>query len=337
MKAPSATASSSSSQPHPATKVNIAIDVSQETLDIAVHETGTHWTCKNRSAALPALIKKLKKLQPERVVFEPSGGYENPVVGKLAAAGLPLARVDAHKVRQFAGATGKRAKTDRIDAFLLARYGAVIQPPITPLKNAEAQALEHLVARRDQLVEMLGSERLRLKQAHRQEWPGALIKDLEGHISELQKRLDQADGELNRMLESSPLWQARDELLRSVPGVGQVTTRVLLAYLPELGQGDAKQLAGLCGLAPYARESGRWKGKRTIRGGRARVRTALYLAALVGSRHNPVIKAFYQRLLGAGKIKKLALVACARKLLGILHTMLKNQTPWREQKIAFPS
>jgi transposase len=329
----SSKASSSSSSPSPITTTNIGFDVSKETLDIAVHESGAHWVCPHKPAAFPALIEQLQQLNPERVIVEASGGYERVLATRLAAAGLPVVVVNPAQVRHFARATGKLAKTDRIDAFLLARFGAVIKPPIRPLKSAETQALEHVLARRDQLVEMLCTESVRLKQAQRQEWPAAVIKDLREHIAELKKRLAQSEDGLARLLESSPVWRVNEELLRSVPGVGPTTARVLLAHLPELGQGDVKQLAGLCGLAPHARESGHWTGKRSLQGGRTRVRTALYMAALVACRHNPRFRDFYQHLLAAGKAKKVALMACARKLLVILHFMVKEQTPWQVKNI----
>jgi transposase len=325
--------SSSKSKPKPATTTHIGIDVSERTLDIGVHESGVHWVCEHKRAAFPALIKQLKKLRPERIIVEASGGYERILVTRLAAAGLPVIVVNPAQVRHFARATGRLAKTDRIDALLLSRFGATLKPLVRPLKSAETQAFEHLLARRDQLVEMLTTERIRLKQAQRQEWPGLVLKDLREHIGELEKRLAQSEGELSATLQSSPLWRVNDELLRSVPGVGHVTSRVLLAHLPELGQGDVKQLAGLCGLAPHARESGHWTGKRSIKGGRSRVRTALYMAALVASRTNPVFIEFYQRLLAAGKEKKVALMACARKLLVILHAMVKQQIPWLTKNI----
>jgi transposase len=329
----SSSSSKSKSKTNPATTTHIGIDVSEKTLDIAVHESGAHWVCAHERAAFPALIKQLKALRPERIIVEASGGYERVLVTRLAAAGLPVIVVNPAQVRHFARATGKMAKTDRIDALLLARFGATLKPPIRPLKSAETQALEHLLARRDQLVEMLSTECIRHKQARRQEWPAPIVKDLRDHIAELEKRLARSEDDLSQMLQSSPVWRVNDKLLQSVVGVGPTTARVLLAHLPELGQSDVKQLAGLCGLAPHARDSGHWTGKRSIKGGRARVRTALYMAALVASRHNPVFKKFYQHLLDVGKEKKVALIACARKLLVILHYIVKRQTPWQVKNI----
>src|SRR5262249_51661863 len=236
------------------------------------------------------------------------------------------------QVRDFARATGQLAKTDRLDAFVLARLGAALQPAVRPLKSAETQELEALVNRRAQLVEMLTAERLRLQQAQQQRRP-TIIKDLKAHISWLQQRLDQCQDELSQLLRGSPLWRETDQRLQSVPGVGPITSLVLLAELPELGHFPNKQLVALCGLAPHARDSGKWRGKRTTRGGRARVRTALYLAALVASKHNLVIKTFYRRLLSAGKEKKVALTACMRKLLVILNAMFRNQTSWQPPRL----
>lgn len=318
----------------PRATTNIGIDVSEKTLDIAVHESGDHWVCEHTRAAFPALIKQLKKLCPERIIVEASGGYERILVMRLAAAGLPVIVVNPAKVRHFAQATGTMTKTDRIDALLLARFGATLNLPVRPLKSAETQAFEHLLVRRDQLVEMLSTERIRLKQAQRQEWPTVIVKDLREHIGELEKRLAHSEDDLSRTLQASPVWRVNDELLQSVPGVGPTTARVLLAHLPELGRGDIKFISGLCGLVPHARDSGKWTGKRSIKGGRSRVRQALYMAALVASRHNPVFIEFYQRLLAAGKPKKVALVACARKLLVILHFIVKEQSPWRATIIA---
>lgn len=307
---------------------NIGIDVSKETLDIAIHETQTHWTSKHEFTEFPQLVKSLLALQPTRIIVEASGGVENLLVSYLAAAGLPVIVVNPRQVRDFARATGQLAKTDRIDALVLARFGATIAPDIRQLKSAETQELEALVARRTQLVNMLTAERVRLQQAQQQRRQ-SIIADLKAHINWLEKRLDKCEGDLSQLLGSSPIWRASEERLRSVPGIGPVTTLVLIAELPELGQLPDKQIVALCGLAPHARDSGKWHGKRTTRGGRARVRTALYMAALVATKHNLVIKTFYRRLLRAGKEKKVALTACMRKLLVILNAMFRNQSSWQ--------
>jgi len=306
---------------------NIGIDVSKETLDIAVHESAVHWTSKHDFTEFSQLLKSLKALHPIRIIIEASGGLENLLASYLGAHNLPVIVVNPRQVRDFARATGKLAKTDRIDAFVLASFGATLKPAVRQLKSAETQELEALVARRTQLVNMLTAERVRLQQAQQQRRQ-SIVVDLKAHISWLEKRLDKCEGDLSQLLRSSPIWRATDERLQSVPGIGPVTALVLIAELPELGQLPDKQIVALCGLAPHARDSGKWHGKRTTRGGRARVRTALYMAALVATKHNLVIKTFYHRLLSAGKQKKLALTACMRKLLVILNAMFRNQTSW---------
>lgn len=316
----------------PAPSINVGIDVSKETLDMAVHETETHWTSKHEFTEFPQLLQTLRSLTPTRIIIEASGGTENLLVSYLATNGLPVIVVNPRQVRDFARATGQLAKTDRIDAFVLARFGATLEPAVRQLKSAENQELEALVARRAQLVNMLTAERLRLQQAQ-QRRRKAIVADLRAHISWLEKRLDKCEGDLSQLLRSSAVWRASDERLRSVPGVGPVTALVLIAELPELGQLPDKQIVALCGLAPHARDSGKWHGKRTTRGGRARVRTALYMAALVATKHNLVIKTFYQRLLRAGKAKKVALTACMRKLLVILNAMFRNQTSWQPPRL----
>lgn len=318
------------SSPSPST--NIGIDVSKETLDIAVHETAVHWTSKHEYLELPELLKTLRALKPLRIIIEASGGIENLLVSYLAAARLPVIVINPRQVRDFARATGQLAKTDRIDAVVLANFGATLKPAVRQLKSAETQELEALVARRMQLVNMLTAEKVRLQQAQQQQRQG-IVADLKAHISWLKKRLDKCEGDLSRQLRSSPIWRTTDKRLQSVPGIGPVTALVLIAELPELGLLPDKQLVALCGLAPHARDSGKWHGKRTTRGGRARVRTALYMAALVATKHNLVIKTFYRRLLRAGKQKKVALTACMRKLLVILNAMFRNHTFWQPPRL----
>jgi len=311
---------------------NIGIDVSKETLDIAVHESAVHWTNKHDFTEFSQLLKALKALHPIRIIIEASGGLENLLASYLGAHNLPVIVVNPRQVRDFARATGKLAKTDRIDAFVLASFGATLKPAVRQLKSAETQELEALVARRTQLVNMLTAERVRLQQAQQQRRQ-SIVADLKAHISWLEKRLHICEGDLSQLLRLSPIWRASDERLQSVPGIGPVTALVLIADLPELGQLPDKQIVALCGLAPHARDSGKWHGKRTTRGGRAQVRTALYMAALVATKHNLVIKTFYRRLLSAGKQKKLALTACMRKLLVILNAMFRNQTSWHSPRL----
>src|SRR5688572_2233767 len=318
------------SSPSPA--MNIGIDVSKEKLDIAVYETDAHWTSEHEFTEFPELIKQLHSLTPTRIIIEASGGLEHLLVSYLATAGLPVIVINPRQVRDFARATGQLAKTDRLDALVLARLGATLQPAVRQLKSAETQELEALVNRRAQLVEMLTAERLRLQQAEQQQ-RSAIVADLKAHIRWLKKRLDQCEEDLSQRLRSSPLWRETDRRLQSVPGVGPITSLVLIAELPELGHLPDKQLVALCGLAPHARDSGKWHGKRTTRGGRARVRAALYMAALVATKHNLVIKTFYRRLLSAGKEKKVALTACMRKLLVILSAMFRHQISWQPPRL----
>ena len=308
---------------------NIGIDVSKASLDVAVHETGSQWSCRNELLALPELTEKLRALKPKRILLEASGGAEALLAAHLGAAGLPVIVINPRQVRDFAGAIGQRAKTDRIDALVLARFAAQVQPPLRPLKPVETELLEQLVGRRDHLVQMHISERLRLQQAERQLHHRTIVAGLKDHLKYLEKRIEQVEREITKFIRSSPLWTETDKRHQSVPGVGPVTSRVLIAELPELGKLDHKEIASLCGLAPHARDSGKFHGKRTIRGGRARVRTALYMAALAATRHNPQIKLFYERLLKAGKEKKVALIACAHKLLITLNAMAKNNTAWQ--------
>ena len=312
----------------PSPETNLGIDISKATLEVAVHETNTHWTTKHEFTEFPRLIEALRSLTPTRIIVEASGGLEHLLVSCLATAGLPVIVVNPRQARDFARAIGQLAKTDRLDSFVLARLGATLKPAVRPLKSAETQELEALVSRRAQLVEMLTAERLRLQQAQQQRRQ-SIIKDIKAHISWLQQRLDQCEHDLSQRLRSSPLWRETAERLQSMPGVGPITSLVLIAELPELGQLSNKQIVALCGLAPHPRDSGKWHGKRTTRGGRARVRATLYMATLVATKHNLVIKAFYGRLLQAGKQKKVALTACMRKLLIILNAMFRNHTSWQ--------
>jgi transposase len=248
------------------------------------------------------------------IVVEATGGLEAPLVGQLATAGLSVAVVNPRQARDFAKAIGVLAKTDRVDAQILARFGQAVQPAVRPLKPEETLALEAILTRRRQIIEMITAESNRLSSA-----APRIAKQIRQHIAWLEKRLDEADQDLDDMLRQSPVWQHKAQLMTSVPGVGRVTAATLLAELPELG------------ALPRREISGKYRGRRTIWGGRAAVRAALYMAAVVASRHNPVIRAFYEKLVAAGKLKKVALVACMRKLLVILNAMLKHDTPWHHQ------
>ncbi len=260
------------------------------------------------------------------VLVEASGGLELPLVAALATGELPVVVVNPRQVRDFARATGKLAKTDALDAAVLAHFAEAVRPPVRPLRDAETQVLNSLVARRHQVMTMLVSEKNRLSAAA----TVAVRPRIEAHIAWLERELEDLDEGLRRTLRQSPVWREKDDLLRTVPGVGEQLSLTLLAYLPELGTLDRRQIAALVGVAPFNRDSGTLRGKRTVWGGRARIRATLYMGALVASRFNPVIRDFYQRLLAAGKPKKLALTACMRKLLVILNSMLKHRSPWRD-------
>ncbi len=265
------------------------------------------------------------------VVLEPTGGLELPAVAALAAASLPVAVVNPRQVRDFARATGTLAKTDALDAASLAHFADAVRPVVRPMKDAETQVLSSLVARRHQVISILVSEKSRLGSAI-----SAVRPRIEAHIAWLKQELNDIDEELRQTLRSSPVWREKDDILRSVPGVGEQLSLALLAQLPELGTLNRRQVASLVGVAPFSRDSGTMRGKRTVWGGRARVRAVLYMATLAASRFNPVIRDFYQRLLAAGKPKKVALVACMRKLLVILNSMLKQRSPWRAERASTP-
>jgi transposase len=278
------------------------------------------------SAGLEDLIARLRRLLPALIVLEATGGYEQVVSASLAAAGLPVAVVNPRQIRDFARATGKLAKTDRLDALAIARFAQAIKPEPRPLADAQAQMLGELVARRRQVIEMIGMESNRLRQARAK----TVKRTIEHLLAALQVELSTLESELDETIRGTPIWREREELLTSVPGIGDVTARVLLAELPELGQVDRHQVAALAGLAPFNRDSGQWRGERHIQGGRAGVRTALYMPTVVATRYNPVIRALYRRLRAAGKKPKVALTACMRKLVTILNAMLRDGTPWRE-------
>lgn len=308
--------------------VSIGIDVSKATLTIAVVPTGETWTSATTPRAVDALVTRLRAHQPTVIVVEATGGYEAALVAPCAAAGLPIAVVNPRQVRAFAQAVGRTAKTDAIDAALLAQFGARVQPTPRPVADAATEALGALVARRRQLLEMLGAERQRLAQAPP---TGPIARDLRNHIRWLERRVQDVDGEIGTAIQQSPVWRVHEDLLRSVPGIGPTVARTLLADLPELGRLDRRAIAALVGVAPFNCDSGQHRGQRHIWGGRAPVRAALYMAALVATRHNARLGAFYHRLRTAGKPAKVALVAVMRKLLTIVNTMIKHQTRWQDQ------
>lgn len=309
----------------------VGIDISKDVLVIAVHPEARTWTSATSAEAVEQLVEQLRAVQPVVIVVEATGGYELPVVSACAAAGLPITVVNPRQVRAFAKALGRTAKTDAIDAALLALFGARVQPEVRRLPDAETRALAALVGRRRQLLEMLGAEQRRLAQAPP---TGPVTRNLRTHIRWLERQVGEVDDEIGGAVQRSPVWRVQEDLLRSVPGIGPIVARTLLAELPELGRLDRRTIAALVGVAPFNRDSGQWRGRRMIWGGRAPVRAALYMAAVVASRHNPVLRAFYTRLRGAGKPAKVALVAVMRKLLTTLNAMLKHQAKWSDATVA---
>ena len=303
--------------------IYVGMDVAKAQVDVAVRPTDDRREVSYDDAGVRQLVSRLKALEPVMVLLEASGGLELPLVAALAAAALPVVVVNPSQVRDFARATGKLAKTDFLDAAVLAHFAEAVRPPVRPLRDTETQALNSLAARRYQVMTMLVSEKNRLSSA-----TIAVRPRIEAHIAWLEQELDDLDEGLRQTLRQSPVWREKDDLLRTVPGVGEQLSLTPLAHLPELGTLDRREIAALVGVAPFNRDSGTLRGKRTVWGGRARVRAALYMGALVGSRFNPLIRDFYQRLLAAGKPKKLALTACMRKLLVILNSMLKHRSPW---------
>ena len=308
----------------------VGIDVSKAQLDVAVRPTGKRWVLPYDETGIEGLIPQIVDLEPALVLLEATGGLELPLVAALAAAALPVVVVNPRQVRDFAKATGTLAKTDTLDAGVLAHFADAVRPEVRPLKDAETQVLNSLTARRHQVMTMLVSEKNRLGTASGAVSPRAVSPRIEAHIAWLEQELSDLDKGLRQTLRQSPVWREKDDLLRTVPGVGPQLSLTLLVHLPELGTLDRKQIAALVGVAPYNRDSGTRRGKRAVWGGRSRVRAVLYMGALVASRHNPAIRDFYQRLLAAGKPKKVALVASMRKLLVTLNAMLKHGYPWRD-------
>ena len=302
------------------------IDIAKAHLDLAIHLSGEPWRVTNDDVGISATVTHLRELDPTLIVVEPTGGLELPLTAALAAAGLPVAVVNSRQVRDFAKATGRLAKTDRLDAQVLAHFAQAVQPTPRPLPDAQTQELAAFLARRHQLVQMLTAEKNRLGTTRL-----PVSQRVRAHISWLTQELADTDKQLSDSIRESPIWRAKDDLFQGVKGIGPVVSITLMADLPELGTLDRWGIAALVGLAPFNRDSGLLRGKRKVWGGRARVRAALYMATLVATRYNPVIKAFYHRLLEAGKVKKVALTACMRKLLTILNAMLKHNRPWNPE------
>ena len=300
----------------------VGIDVSKATLDVAVHGGATSVHANDR-AGIAALVATVAALGPQLVVLEATGSYHASVTSALVAAGVPTAVVNPAQVRDFARSTGRRAKTDRLDAQLLAQFAAVVQPTPRPLPDEATQDLAALVDRRRQLLDMHVAERNRLQVAR-----PSVQRDIAKHLRYLEIALERADADLDDWIKRSPVWRAQEDLLRSVPGIGPQSARILIADLPELGRLNRREVAALVGLAPFAQDSGTWRGQRRCWGGRSAIRAVLYMATVCATRYNPVIKAHYARLRAAGKPAKVALTACMRHLLIILNAMAKTQQRW---------
>ena len=316
----------------------VGIDVAKASFDVAVRLSSRpsgdrqtdgleQWHASNDEVGIGSTVKRLQELRPALIVLEATGGLELPLMGALAGVGLPVVAVNPRQARDFAKGTGRLAKTDRVDARALAHFAEAVRPSVKPLPSEQSQKLGAHLARRRQLVEMITAEQNRLHSS-----PLELRERIAAHIDWLRQELKDTDSQLSNLIKASPLWREKDDLLQSVPGVGPVLSVTLLSELPELGQLDRQQIAGLVGVAPLNHDSGKFRGQRHIWGGRAQVRAVLYMATLTATSHNPAIQRFYQHLLALGKLKKVALVACMRKLLTILNSMVKNSTPWDQQR-----
>jgi transposase len=310
--------------------MHVGIDVSKSHLDAHVHETGMTFRVSNDDAGIEELVVQLESLKPERVVMEATGGYENAAFAVLSVRGFPVAVVNPRSTRHFAQATNRLAKTDEVDAACLAEFSAVLKPRITPLPDEEVSELDFLITRRRQLVEQLVSEKNRRSGPliQRKGTDSRVTKSLDRHIDWLEKEIAKFDEQIKQRIQSSPAWKQKDDLLQSVPGVGATTSAKLLASLPELGELDRKRIAALAGLAPYNNDSGQRSMPRHIRGGRADARTSLYMATVAAITHNPQLRAFHKRLVAAGKLGRVAITACMRKLLTILNAIVRDKTPW---------
>ncbi len=306
------------------TAVFVGIDVSMASLDIALRPSGEQWQVTNDGAGIGQLVNRLQVLAPALVVLEATGGLELLVVGELAAADLPLAVVNPRQVRSFARAVGRLAKTDALDALVLAHFAESVQPVPRPLPDEATRELSALVSRRRQLVEMHTAERQRLRSAARRVRP-----QIEEHLRALQRYIEELDKDLEERIHASPFWRAKENLLRSAKGMGPVLAATLLAQLPELGTLSRKQIAALVGVAPFNRDSGMWRGTRGTWGGRSDVRAVLHMATRAAVRSNPAIRSFYERLVQAGKRDKVAITACMHKFLLVLNAMVKNHAPWQ--------
>jgi transposase len=306
-------------------QVFVGIDVSKKHLDVSVRPGDEFFRVSNDDPGIADLVQRLIDSHPQLILLEASGGYEILAAAALRQADLPAQIINPRQVREFARSTGKLAKTDKIDASVLAHFAQLLQPPLRPWPEAQQQELAALMTRRRQLVEMVVMEKNRLATA----WSPKVRKSLQVHLQALQEQLNELEQDLNDFIRRTPLYLAKDQLLQTVPGVGALTSQSLMAWLPELGTLNRKQIAALVGVAPFNRDSGHMRGRRTVWGGRKQIRSSLYMATIAACRFNPAIQNFYQRLLQAGKRKKVALTACMRKLLTILNAVLKHQQPWR--------
>jgi len=302
----------------------VGIDVSKATLDVHVLPQGESFSVARDSAGVAALVERLRALEAKLIVLEATGGFEQVVSAALGAAGLPVAQINPRQIRDFARALGRLAKTDRIDAAVIALFAERVQPQMRPLPDEQARLLDELVTRRRQVIEMIVAEGNRGRELESRR----IKKRISRHLTTLQAELSEIDQELDETIRGTPIWREKEELLKTATGVGDVTARTLIAELPELGTLDRRKIAALVGLAPFNRDSGMMRGRRTTWGGRAAVRCALYMATLSAVRHNAVIRAFHQRLVTAGKKPKVAIVACMRKLLTILNAMLRDKKEW---------
>jgi len=302
----------------------VGIDVSKDRLDVSVQPAGTALQYSRDAAGIELLVEMLSPLGAQLVAVEATGGFEAVVAASLAVAKLPVVVVNPAQVRAFAAALGKRAKTDRIDAAVIAQFAAATKPPVRPLPDAATQALADLVTRRRQIIQMIVAEGQREKRAS-----ARARKSIQRLLKSLRAELSEIDGEIDESVRGSPIWREKENLLASVPGVGSITARTMLAELPELGTLNRRQIAALAGLAPFTRQSGKWRGKSFIGGGRASVRTALFMAAMTAMRRNPMLRAFHHRLRAANKPKMVALIAVARKLLTILNAILRDNKRWQ--------
>ena len=303
----------------------VGIDVSKDRLDVAVHPGGEVFAVDRNASGLDRLIERMRSVSPHMIALEATGGFETVVAASLAAAALPVVVVNPAQIRAFAKAVGQRAKTDPIDAAVIAHFAEATRPELRALPDEATRLLADLVARRRQIIEMIGAESQREKRIA----VPRLRKSIRRVIGMLEKELAELDAEIGDSVRGSPAWREKEDLLASVPGVGPIISRTLIADLPELGTLSRKQIAALAGLAPFTRQSGQWKGRSFIGGGRASVRTALFMGAMVAMRHNPVLKAFFDRLIAAGKPKMVAIIAVARKLLTILNAIVRDKRPWQ--------